>query len=98
MKRSTVVVNVGRGATIDQTALCQMLRNNELAGAGLDVFENEPLDGRPPDSIVQLANLPNVVAAPHVGSNTLEASIRLGNELIANLRSCLDGKPQNIVN
>jgi len=98
LKPSAILVNVGRGATVDQATLYQMLRDGELAGAGLDVFENEPLEGKATEPIVQLASLPNVTATPHIGYNTEETIARLGDELIANLQSCLDGQPRNVVN
>lgn len=98
LKSDAIIINVGRGATIDQSALYEMLQSGRLTGAGLDVFQDEPLSGEPHEAIIKLANLPNVTATPHIGYNTRETTIRLGQELVANLRSCLASKPQNVVN
>jgi phosphoglycerate dehydrogenase-like enzyme len=93
-----VLINVGRGATIDQKALLQILAEKRIAGAGLDVFENEPLTGKPTREIIALANLPNVVATSHLAYKTEETAQRLGKELLGNLQSCLANKPINVIN
>ncbi|MBX6334753.1 hypothetical protein IRY61_05470 [Candidatus Saccharibacteria bacterium] len=93
-----ILINVGRGATIDQNALLRMLQEKRIKGAGLDVFDNEPLAGVPSEEIVAIANLPNVVATPHMAYNTEEAVNRLGQELIDNLKSCINNQPINVVN
>ncbi len=98
LRPDAVVINVGRGATIDQIAMVEALRNRAFAGAALDVFDGEPLSGKPAQAIVDLANMPNVIATPHMGYNTEETSIRLGEELWENLESCLSGTPINLVN
>lgn len=92
-----VLVNVGRGATIDQTALIKTLQSGKIAGAGLDVFEGEPLTGKPSNEIVEIANLPNVVATPHMAYNTAETAARLGEELLQNIQACQASQPVNIV-
>lgn len=69
-----------------------------IRGAGLDVFLDEPFTGGAPDSIVEIAKLPNVVATPHLAYNTEETMQRLGKELLADVESCLQGKPLNVVN
>lgn len=65
MKPSAFVINVSRGPVIDEPAMVEALRKGEIAGAGLDVFEREPLDPGSP-----LLTLPNVVATPHIGGVT----------------------------
>lgn len=74
MKGSALFINTARGAVVDEDALYDALKNNRLAGAGLDVFPEEPYKGK-------LAELPNVVLTPHVGSDTREAQLRSGTEL-----------------
>ena len=81
------VVNVGRGAIIDQQALIAALRDNVIAGAGLDVAEGEP--GVPPE----LAQLPNVVLTPHIGAVTQRAFESLNQRLYDNLAAHFAGKP-----
>lgn len=98
LKKSAYLINVARGPIVDQAALYKALQNNEIAGAGLDVFTDEPLVGKVNEEIVQLAKLSNVVATPHVGATTTEALNRLGEEIVEDIQSCLDGKPINVVN
>ncbi len=94
----TILINVARGAVIDQKALLATLKAKTFRGAGLDVFEDEPASGELPADIIELANLPNVVATPHIAYNTEETITRLGDELFANIESCLYGQPNNVVN
>ncbi len=68
MKKTAYLINTSRGPTIDQAALTEMLSEHAIAGAGLDVFEEEPVPLDDP-----LLKLPNVVLAPHIGSATEEA-------------------------
>lgn len=97
LKPTAVVVNVGRGAVLDQNSLIVLLKSKKIRGAGLDVFDAEPLTGAPSDEIVELAKLSNVVATPHIAYNTQEIRDKQGAELLANLKSCLEGKPINVV-
>ncbi len=97
LKPSAVLVNVGRGAIIDQSYLFELLKNGKIRGAGLDVFTDEPLTGVPNEEIVALASLPNVVATPHIAYNTEEIQDRQGEEIIANIKSCIAGDPINVV-
>ena len=88
-----VSVNTSRGSLIDQAALIAALKSDEIAGAGLDVFENETK----PDP--ELVELDNVVMTPHVGSATHRARYRLTKEASKNITSYLrDGKTLNQVN
>lgn len=98
LKKTAILVNVGRGAVIEQPALLEVLLAGRLAAAGLDVFEGEPLTGRPNDEIIALARLPNVVATPHIAYNTYETAAKLGKEIYDDIQSCLTGKPVNVVN
>ncbi|MBJ6372481.1 2-hydroxyacid dehydrogenase [Sedimentitalea arenosa] len=85
MKPSAVIVNTSRGEVIDENALTRMLRANELAGAGLDVYEHG-VNVNP-----RLRELPNVVLLPHMGSATLEGRIEMGEKVIINIKTFEDG-------
>ena len=81
------VINIARGSVIDQAALVAALTDHTIAGAGLDVFEKEPL------APGALTALPNVVLTPHVGGHTVEAHIAMQDCVIANLEAFFAGKP-----
>ncbi len=81
------LVNVARGAIVDEAALVGALGESRIAGAGLDVFRDEP---RVP---AELAAMDNVVLVPHIGSSTLEIREERGRKLLANLRAHFAGKP-----
>jgi phosphoglycerate dehydrogenase-like enzyme len=98
LQEHCIVINVGRGSTVDQKALTSLLQSGRIAGAGLDVFEHEPRDSNPPEEIIALANMDNVIATPHIGYNTEETIERLGEVLLNNTDSCLVGKPINVIN
>ncbi len=80
------LVNVARGAVVDEAALTQALRDKRIAGAGLDVFWDEP--HVPP----ALREFDNVVMAPHIGTNTLEVRIERGRMVLANLEAHFAGR------
>lgn len=82
-----VLVNIARGSVVDTLALAAALRAGELAGAGLDVYESEPL---PPQELIELDS---VVLTPHVGGWSPEAVQNSVDRFIANMRNHLDGKP-----
>ena len=93
LKPSAYIVNTARGEVIDENALARMIDNNELAGAGLDVFEAEP---RIPDA---LKRMENVVLTPHVGSATMTTRRRMAAMAVDNLLAGLEGGvPPNWVN
>ena len=79
------VVNISRGSVINETALVAALSDNTIAGAGLDVFENEP------NVNPRLKALRNVVLLPHMSSATLEGRIDMGEKVIVNIKTFLDG-------
>lgn len=83
-----VIVNVGRGALIDEQALIEMLQSGRLRGAALDVFAREPL---PTDS--PLWGMPNVIVSPHSASTVVQENDRLVDLFIENLHRYLDGRP-----
>ena len=80
-----IVVNTARGEVIDEPALANMLARGEIAGAGLDVYENEPAINP------KLLKLPNVVLLPHMGSATVESRIDMGEKVIINIKTFMDG-------
>jgi phosphoglycerate dehydrogenase-like enzyme len=98
MKPTAILINIARGAIIDQEALRNALESHQFAGAGLDVFAGEPLKGKPSDEIIKLSQLSNVVATPYIASNTEETAVRLATELLADIQSCIDGTPINVIN
>lgn len=92
MKPTAVIVNTSRGEVIDENALTRMLRANEIAGAGLDVFE------RGHEINPRLRELENVVLLPHMGSATVEGRIEMGEKVIINVKTFADGhRPPDLV-
>jgi len=92
MKSTAYIVNTARGEVIDENALARMLEANQLAGAGLDVFEHEPAVNP------KLLKLKNVVLLPHMGSATIEGRIDMGEKVIINIKTFADGhKPPDRV-
>jgi glyoxylate reductase len=87
-----ILVNTARGEIIDEGALAAMLEAGEMAGAGLDVFEHEPAVNP------KLLKLPNVVLLPHMSSATIEGRVDMGEKVIVNIRTWMDGhKPPDRV-
>jgi D-3-phosphoglycerate dehydrogenase len=84
MKPTAYLINAARGGVVDEAALIAALRRAELAGAALDVFEEEPLPGDHP-----LLALENVVLVPHLGAATLEAQLNSGIEICRTVRDAL---------
>ena len=82
------VVNTARGEVIDENALTRMIEAGEIAGAGLDVFEHEPAVN---PKLVKLARAGKVVILPHMGSATIEGRIDMGDKVIINIRTFMDG-------
>ncbi|NEX93356.1 D-glycerate dehydrogenase [Caulobacter sp. 17J65-9] len=80
-----VLVNTARGGVVDEAALADLLKRRAIAGAGLDVYENEPVIH--PD----LIGLPNVVLLPHLGSATVEGRVDMGERVILNIKTLQDG-------
>lgn len=93
MKPGAILINIARGPVVDEPALIQALQNGTIRGAGLDVYEKEPLSDSP------LFSLSNAVTLPHIGSATGETRQAMADLAYRNLRSALLGeKPQNLVN
>ncbi len=95
MQPTSYIVNTARGGIIDEAALIQCLREGKIAGAGLDVFENEPLVN---PKFLKLSKEGKVVLLPHMSSATIEGRIDMGDKVIINIRTYFDGhRPPNRV-
>jgi glyoxylate reductase len=88
LRPQAYIVNTARGEVIDENALARLIEADEVAGAGLDVFEHEPAVS---PKLVKLARTGKVVLLPHLGSATLEGRIDMGEKVIVNIRTFLDG-------
>jgi glyoxylate reductase len=85
LRPQAILVNTARGEVIDENTLTRMLAAGEIAGAGLDVFEHEPAVNP------KLLRLDNVVLLPHVGSATIEGRMDMGEKVIINIKTFIDG-------
>lgn len=92
MKTTAFLINTARGAVVDESALAQALNEGRLAGAGVDVFTQEP-----PASDHPLLGAKNCVLTPHVAWATREARERLIETVAENLQRYMEGEPQNVV-
>lgn len=88
MQPTSYIVNTARGDIIDEAAMIQCLREGKIAGAGLDVYENEPAVN---PKLIKLAKEGKVVLLPHMGSATIEGRIEMGDKVIINIRTLFDG-------
>ena len=86
MKPGVFVLNVARGGIVDEAALADALRDGRVAGAGIDVFEQEPPVGSP------LLDAPNTVLTPHLGASTVEAQVAVAEEIAEQVLDVLDGR------
>jgi len=82
------IVNTARGEVIDENALARLIESEEIAGAGLDVFEHEPAVS---PKLVKLAKAGKVVLLPHLASATIEGRVDMGEKVIVNIRTFMDG-------
>lgn len=87
MKKTAYLVNTSRGPVVDETALVEALKSHTIAGAALDVFENEP------KLAPGLESLMNVVLTPHIASATIEARSAMGDLAAKNITAALSGQP-----
>lgn len=93
MKPGAILINTARGPVVDSAALAEALRSGKIAGAGIDVFENEPpISGDHP-----LLNAPNVIATPHVAFATKEALVKRAVIVFDNIVKWMEHTPQNVV-
>ena len=93
MKAGSILVNVARGSIVDEGALVEALREGRLRGAGLDVFDSEPLSGSSP-----LWEMPNVLVTPHVSPVTRHFWRREADLILHNLHCFLDNRPEDMRN
>jgi glyoxylate reductase len=88
MKPDAILINTSRGSTIDEKALIRVLMEKRIAGAGLDVFEKEPVDADNP-----LLNMDNVILLPHIGSANKQTRVKMSEIAAGNLLAVLKGQP-----
>ena len=81
MKDGVVLINCARGKVVDEAALLEALDNGKVAGAGVDVFEEEPTKNE------ALVNHPKVSVTPHIGASTKEAQVRIGEEVVSTIKT-----------
>lgn len=93
MKKDAILLNIARGPIVDSQALADALNNDEIGGAGIDVFEMEP----PIPADHPLLNAKHTVLAPHIGFLTDEAMVDRAQIVFQNAQSFIDGKPENIM-
>lgn len=94
MKREAILVNIARGAVVDEAALCTALEDGRIAGAALDVFAEQPLP-----STSALRRAPNVVLSPHIAGVTAQAMARMSAMVADDILAMLDGgRPTRLVN
>src|SRR6478735_2275613 len=94
MKTTAIFINASRGAVVDEQALLHAVQSGEIAGAGLDVFDQEPISASHP-----LLQLPNVVALPHIGSASIETRTEMISLCVKNIKAVLTNEsPITIVN
>jgi glyoxylate reductase len=95
MRPEAYIINTARGEVIDEGALIRQIADGEIAGAGLDVFEHAPAVN---PKLIKLARAGKVVVLPHMGSATIEGRVEMGEKVIVNIRTFLDGhKPPDRV-
>ena len=92
MKKTAFLINTSRGPIINESDLVEVLKDEKIAGAGLDVYDNEPL---PQDH--KLRFLPNALLLPHIGYVTAENYSKFYNQMLENLLACLDDKPLRVI-
>jgi phosphoglycerate dehydrogenase-like enzyme len=92
MKPDGILINTARGPLVDEQALLEALRQKRIRGAGIDVYDQEPLDRDHP-----IRNLPNALVTPHLGYSVQETFEAFYRETVENLESWLDGRPIRLI-
>jgi len=85
LKKSAILINTSRGGVVDEEYLIEMLRSNQLFGAGLDVYSEEP-----PKNIDNFVDI-NLITTPHIGASTSEAQLKAGLDTVENIKKILAG-------
>ena len=88
IRKDAYIINTARGEIIDEATLTKLIEDGEIAGAALDVYEKEPAVN---PKLVRLAKAGKVVLLPHMGSATLEGRVEMGEKVMINIRTFLDG-------
>lgn len=96
MKKTAVLINVARGPVVQEQALAEALKSGEIAAAGLDVLEKEPIV--PENPLKEISDSTKLLITPHMAWGSLEARTRCLNEVCANIQAFLDGDRRNVVN
>src|SRR5215510_11828500 len=95
MRRDAYIVNTARGEVIDEAMLTKLIESGDIGGAGLDVYEHEPAVN---PKLLRLAKMGKVTLLPHMGSATIEGRVEMGEKVMINIRTFLDGhKPPDRV-
>ena len=95
LRKEAYIVNTARGEVIDEATLTKLIENGEIGGAGLDVYEHEPAVS---PRLLRLAKAGKVTLLPHMGSATIEGRVEMGEKVMINIRTFLDGhKPPDRV-
>ena len=93
MKKTAIFINAARGALVDESALAEVLKNNDIAAAGIDVYQQEPLQANHP-----LLEAPNTILTPHTAFASDVSLDKLHHVALDNVEAFLEGRPQNEVN
>ncbi len=96
MKETAILVNVARGPVVDTQALYDALVTDQIAGAGLDVLEQEPMAKDNP--LAQIKDSTKLIITPHMAWASLESRTRLVDEVVKNIEAFLAGENRNVVN
>jgi phosphoglycerate dehydrogenase-like enzyme len=88
MKRGAILINAARGGVVEDAALIAALESGQIAAAGLDVFEKEPINADNP-----LLRMDNVVLTPHISAGTVDALTEKMQAVFANMQRCVRGEP-----
>ena len=88
IRKDAYIVNTARGTVIDEDTMTKLIETGEIAGAGLDVYEHEPAVN---PKLIRLAKAGRVVLLPHMGSATIEGRVEMGEKVIINIHTFLDG-------